>query len=798
MKKKVEIGQNAKINIKWSVNPFDYTKDKSDEIRGKFAKKYGIRKQNITVEPCLIKKKANGGSESITDSVIGDIHDPMFQRKLFVDWINENEIKDYDMSLIDEIDESINSLIDYEKYGKRRNYTVKWVKWDNFLSYGKGNYFDFRELDGLVLLKSEPANQGGKSVFSLDLLRFLLFGKVTSREVNWTLSKVFNRYIPEATEVVVEGCVEIDGNDYVIKRVVSRPQLKRRTEKSSVTQKVYYYKVVNDEYVELRNEDDENMGGDTVSDSNRIIKEAIGNESDFDLMICVNDSNLKSLISLKDTERGRLITRWVGLLPLEEKDKLARDKYNSEVSKSFLSNRYNEDEIELSIKELDDDTKEREKLKKSAKKKLEDTEKAIEDKGREKDGLLKSMENINQDLLKVDVSSLDAQMEWVVSEGKKKRAQYEDTKKQLEAVGEISFNEEESASVDKQFNDLGIEIAALRENVKHMREHKEALIKGEFCPTCGAKLKDVDNSEKIRKLNEEYDNIVKIGSEKKKEYDELKEKKERMGELRAKYNEKLRLGLLADKISVDIDKLVTKYKELKKTQKEIELNKDAIRKNSETEAMLNVINETLKTFGNTAKMLNTEIAEYDAQINSNKKSIDECKKILLLLQKEKTTIRAWKLYMEMVGKNGVCKMVLRKVLPFINAQLKYMLDDVCDFDVSVDMDDRNDVGFTITHNGTSASLASGSGFEKTVASLALRSVLAKVSSFSKPSFVVFDEILGGVSEENYDEVRSLYDRISKDYSFILQISHNKNIYEWHSHVIQVEKKNDVSTISLIN
>ena len=43
--------------------------------------------------------------------------------------------------------------------------------------------------------------------------------------------------MPEATEVNVEGCISIDGVDYVIKRTVTRPSLAKRTDKSKVSHK---------------------------------------------------------------------------------------------------------------------------------------------------------------------------------------------------------------------------------------------------------------------------------------------------------------------------------------------------------------------------------------------------------------------------------------------------------------------------------------------------------------------------------------------------------------------------------
>jgi DNA repair exonuclease SbcCD ATPase subunit len=112
------------------------------------------------------------------------------------------------------------------------------------------------------------------------------------------------------------------------------------------------------------------------------------------------------------------------------------------------------------------------------------------------------------------------------------------------------------------------------------------------------------------------------------------------------------------------------------------------------------------------------------------------------------------------------------------------------------MDERNDVEFLIIHDGVKSNLSSGSGFEQTVASLALRTVLSKISTFSKPSFVVFDEILGGVAAENYEPVRHLYDKILRQYQCILFITHNIAHKEWADRTITVRKKNNISSISL--
>jgi DNA repair exonuclease SbcCD ATPase subunit len=139
-------------------------------------------------------------------------------------------------------------------------------------------------------------------------------------------------------------------------------------------------------------------------------------------------------------------------------------------------------------------------------------------------------------------------------------------------------------------------------------------------------------------------------------------------------------------------------------------------------------------------------------------------------------------------------MVLRQALPIINNELSRLLEGVCDFDVEVTIDDYNDVAFNIVRDGIVGNLNSGSGYEKTAASIALRAVLGKISTMPKPSFIVLDEVLGGVAEENYDNIKKLYDRILPDYNFIFHITHLEQLEDWSQQTVLVRKENNISKV----
>ena len=151
----------------------------------------------------------------------------------------------------------------------------------------------------------------------------------------------------------------------------------------------------------------------------------------------------------------------------------------------------------------------------------------------------------------------------------------------------------------------------------------------------------------------------------------------------------------------------------------------------------------------------------------------------------------------MIGKNGISKMVLRDTLPIVNAQICDLLNGVCDFTVEIAVTDKNDIMFYLIKDGIKSDLFSGSGFERTASALALRTVLGNISTLPKINFLILDEIMGRVAKENYDNMKTLYEKMLVNYDFIIQISHLDEIKDWHNHIITVTKTNNISKLNII-
>ena len=505
----VTVKEKSRVHIHWNVNPYDYSKEMENNILAKASKKFGLHKDKIKVIPNFIMMNEKGETSSISSDIIENIQNPDFQLKLFNDYLEMNNIQNYDFEIIKKIDAEINSKIDYHVYDKFRRYSIKWVKWDNFLSYGEGNFFDFTNLKGLVLLNGEPANQSGKTTFAIDLLHFLLFGK-TSKAT--TQDKIFNKHILEATEVRVEGCITIDGEDYIIKRRLTRPQLTKRTVKSKTLQKVEYYKIVGESLEELEDYIDDLQEENSIK-TNKIIKEAIGNESDFDMILCATSSNLDDLIEKKESDRGRLLAKWIGLLPIEQKDVIAREKYNSDIKPYLISSRYNSETLQQEVESYQLNIKATQSSIAKLHAENDMLEKSIDELEKTKVSLIEAKGIIDQSLLQVDITTLNRQMDNILLQGQQKKEELNAINDTLEAIGDVQFSVEDYDALTEKNTNLAIQIHAKRDKYLTLCKTIETLQQSEFCPTCGRKYENVDNSAKIEELEKEILQVTQDGKE---------------------------------------------------------------------------------------------------------------------------------------------------------------------------------------------------------------------------------------------------------------------------------------------
>jgi DNA repair exonuclease SbcCD ATPase subunit len=119
--------------------------------------------------------------------------------------------------------------------------------------------------------------------------------------------------------------------------------------------------------------------------------------------------------------------------------------------------------------------------------------------------------------------------------------------------------------------------------------------------------------------------------------------------------------------------------------------------------------------------------------------------------------------------------------------------------LEIRINDKSEVEFIQVDNNTGVEklMVSGSGYEKTIASLALRSVLSKVCSLPKPNLVVFDEVFGKISNDNLEMVSEFFVKIKDYFDKVFVITHNPMVSQWADCVVKITKSNNISKL-LVN
>jgi DNA repair exonuclease SbcCD ATPase subunit len=124
------------------------------------------------------------------------------------------------------------------------------------------------------------------------------------------------------------------------------------------------------------------------------------------------------------------------------------------------------------------------------------------------------------------------------------------------------------------------------------------------------------------------------------------------------------------------------------------------------------------------------------------------------------------------------------------------MEDSCYFKLLININDKNDVEFLMIDNSTGIEklMVSGSGYERTIASLALRSVLSKVCTLPKPNIIVFDEVFGKISNDNLEMISDFFQKIKEYFDKVFLISHNPLISNWSDTIVKIKKENNISKV----
>ena len=218
--------------------------------------------------------------------------------------------------------------------------------------------------------------------------------------------------------------------------------------------------------------------------------------------------------------------------------------------------------------------------------------------------------------------------------------------------------------------------------------------------------------------------------------------------------------------------------------------------NIKLEKEILIINSDIDIIKNKKENLFKEIEYNKNRVETLNDSTKDKNLKIEKIKKENDVEKIFRTYLTVFGKNGIIKTIVKSVVPKLNNELMRLLSDVTNFMVEIRVNEKNEVEFWMVDSQTQVEklLSTGSGFEKTLSSLAIRTVLTKVSCLPRPNITVFDEVLGKVSNENLDQVGVFFSRIKDYFENVFLITHNPLVREWGDNTITIKKESNISQL----
>jgi DNA repair exonuclease SbcCD ATPase subunit len=764
---------NPSIQVVWEDLPENFTQDKIKSVKHYFSKKYNTTNVNV-----LTKAKVTNTEENQSIDVSMNITDTNYQLGLIKQYLETKGYNDHLESVL-----SINRMVE-NKIAEKQEETAQFKKWyikniefSNFLSYGENQRLDFEKLNGIVVVESDPPNFGGKTVLSVDLLMFLFFNETTKTT---KAEEIFNRF-SDKNKVHVKGEVQIDGEDYIIVRTIER-KLSKKGEWNVKTE-LDFFKKLSDGSLQ-------NFTGEQRRETEAFIKSSIGTKEDFLMTILTTASNLEELLEAKPTARGQVLSRFMGLEFLKTKEEIAKEIY-SDFSKSKMSNIYSSQQLKDDIETHENSIKNNLEQIEESKKELLNVEDAIlKGKTYRDDMLKKKHTNIDHEISLLNPTRTEEEINTIDFEKKGLISKINE----LKVVEPKQFyNEELHDEVKGEINNLYKEIVRIDTEIASINKLKSSVEGGIKCEHCGIELMNAAiTNAKIAEL----DGYIVQKQTNEAAMTVLSRTEESFVDLKKDFDEYEKNKLIKEKYEVSIESCDLKITSLKDKIKRWEEIQDKIQENQKIDSMLIKADVRLDELDNQKNKINTFISNNEFTIKSLEEKIENNKKTIVKIQEEEEKEKIYKIYLELFGKNGISKIIMKTMMPLINSELQRLMEDSSYFKLEIRISDKNEVEFVMIDNGTGIEklMVSGSGYERSIAALALRSVLSKICSLPKPNVIVFDEIFGKISNDNLEMVAEFFIKIKEYFDKIFVITHSPLVSQWGDCVVKIKKENNVSKV----
>lgn len=775
MSKKIDIEtlDNPYLQVIWEDTHENITQERLKSIKQYFQKKYLTTNVNV-----ITKIKSEEDTQQTIDVSI-NIMDKNYQRELIKTMLeNKNLVNHLDEVMgIDALVENKILTEDVNVSAFQRWY-IKKIEFSNFLSYGENQVLDFSKCNGITVVESNPPNFGGKTILTVDLLMFLFFNTTTKTN---KAEEVFNRFT-DKNKVTVKGEIEIDGEDYIIVRQIERKKSKNN-DWTIKTELDFFKKLADGQLL--------NFTGEQRRETEEFIKKSIGTMDDFLMTILTTASNLEELLESKPTARGQVLSRFLGLEFLKKKEEIGKELY-SEFSKGMISNVYNSETLKQEINNLNEEIEKLTNEIENSNGLIKDVEERLQKGQTYKENLISQKFNdLDQELVILNPTLLDNELNDIKIKIDDINSKIDNL--QIKEPTEF-YHEDKHDEIKDSIKRVDGDLLLAQNKVEEIEQLIKKFGDGIQCEHCGIKLMEAElTKKKIDELGDWEKKVEKLS----KEWKTLDSKEKSYTQLKKDFDEYEKNKLIKEKFEATLESYNLKHSQLSDRKKRYNEVQDKIKKNKDIDSQLMKASMRIDELISEKRGYERVITSNQINITNFIDKISRNNDFILRITEEFEREKIYKIYLEVFGKNGISKNIMRTMMPLINQELQRLLMDSAYFNLEIRISEKNEVEFIMIDNSTGVEklMTSGSGYERTIAAMALRAVLSKVCSLPKPNIIVWDEVFGKISNDNLELVGEFFTKMRDYFEKIFVITHNPLVNNWADNVVRVTKTDNISKVS---
>lgn len=781
---KIDLSPNSRVRVSYDSRlPTNRLKNFIDTLKKK------NKVESVVAVPRFVDD--NSETSEIRERISLNLRSLEAQEELIREYVSNLGLNSDQIRQLIELNSQVDGIVMAdESAAKASRWELERMEWSNLFSFGEDNYIDFKNLNGII---GQFSNNGEGKSATWDALCLCIFN-TTAKNEKKNLNVINTKKEGASCKVIAR----VGDCRYIIERKFQ----KYVKTKEAIEAKVDVdFRRINDDGSE------EVLNGDTRTDTDRKIREVFGTVDDFLLTSYSTQFDSFRFVSENWSKRKEVLGRFLDLDSFEKKFKYVKEMASEH--KAFLKKWEKVDYTvdiareEKSLRKILSDIEENRRIcdaltaQKSA---LNDEIVALKvSAGTTK---VREQEEIEEEIFEIVAKITDVQRKLSLN-----KDEYTEVQEKLEAAKSTLANFSNAAEELRQQQERknradGLETKAGAKEPMIRKMDGDAAILGQVpCgdqfPTCKFIIegrKAADNAKTLKseaaQLREEKQALLETLADMdllKRRVAEYNEVQTRLNQLTTKLSQ---LAIIGEKLKSELAQLSTKHDSL---QEELRQSKEAgdagtaLKKIGDLSSQLKDIADQLtKCESKTTKLY------VDSGVTQNTLETLWAKKAELEKYGEEYSL--YEIYLRCLHPNGIPFEIIKKNLPAINNEIASILTNCADFQVYLDVDEKQ-LNILYSKNGEDPIIIEmSSGAEKTLASFAIRLALTSITHLPIPDVMILDEPATSFDDEKLEGFTSTLEMIKSKFRNVILISHIHGLKDIANQFISMSKRDGFALI----